>query len=353
MITKPVSTRRQRASKRGSALILVFWLIFMLSMIVSTMLRIVGHDMTLTIAQKQAFRARQVAEMGINFAMNPAVKEYDRDLLNQSGAGFNLCNLEPDESFSVRIRGEGGRMNINALLQQGQQDITKRTFLTNLFSLWGLDNDAADGLFNMMIDWTDADSNNTGAARGTEGMEKDEYVALYGENSPYPFNRPFYNLEEMRLVPGFDALIANLPDWRDYFTIYSVDATINPNEAEPKVLVAVGLAVKNTQPTLDDFLDWLPKAQDAVVELWGSDGIEDTEDDEEVKIQNAEEMLSVFPFLDLTEEQIAAGFGFRDQTVHIESVATVGEFRKRVVLIVRGRTATPQILSREEVPLFQ
>ena len=347
MTTLSASLSRRRASQRGSALILVFWLIFMLSMIVSTMMRIVGHDMTLTIAQKQAFRARQVAEMGINFAMNPAVKEYDRDLLNQSGAGSNLCNLEPDESFSVRIRGEGGRMNINAYLQQGE---AKRTFLTKWFSIWGLENDTADALFDIMVDWVDADS----TATGIRGMEKEEYVAIYGENTPYPFNRPFYSLEEMRFVPGFDRIVANLPDWRDYFTVYSASGRIDANEAEAKVLVAAAVAMEDASDPAREFEERLPDAQQAVVDLWGPDGIEDTEDDEDTKIKSDEELAAALgDFVDVSDEDFLTTFGFSDQTVHIESVATVGEFRKRVVLIVRNRTGTPQILSREEVPLFQ
>ena len=74
MTTLLISDCRRRSAERGSALIMVIFLITMLGMIVYAMHSIVKQDSDLAISQKQAFRARQVAEMGINWAMNPAVK---------------------------------------------------------------------------------------------------------------------------------------------------------------------------------------------------------------------------------------------------------------------------------------
>ena len=85
---------------------LVFALIAMLSYIIFTTLRIVVNDIDFTIGQKKGFRCRCLAEMGINVGMNPGVKKTDLDLLNMSFDGGY-------ESYSVKIRGEGGRLNIN------------------------------------------------------------------------------------------------------------------------------------------------------------------------------------------------------------------------------------------------
>ena len=336
MTTLLISDCRRRSAERGSALIMVIFLITMLGMIVYAMHSIVKQDSDLAISQKQAFRARQVAEMGINWAMNPAVKPYDREILDQT--------MEDGATFSAKIRGEGGRMNINAMLQQGEQS---RTFVTKLWNLWGLDNDTADELFDKMLDWTDA-----GDDKHLKGWEKQDYVALYGDNTPYPFNRPFYNLEEMLLVPGFDQVVANLPDWRDYFTIYS-QGKVDLNESEAKVIAAASLAAEGRSDPARDWEEKLKNAMDVVESRWGPDGIEDTEDD--IKLKSAEEMNAALQTLGLdpADQVVAAVFGINDQTTHIECVATVGDYRKRVVLIVRGRTGQPQILSREEVPLFQ
>ncbi len=337
MTPLPPSIVTRRHSRAGSALIMVIWLIAMLGMIVYAMLNIISQDLKLTIAQKQAFRARQVAEMGINWAMNPAVKEYDRDILDQT--------LEDGSTFSAKIRGEGGRPNINALLQRGEQN---RTFMVTLFAFWGLSNDASDMLFDRMVDWIDTDS----AAAGIHGMEKDEYMDIYGETTPYPFNHPFYSLEELLLVPGFDEVVANVADWRDYFTIYSTGMSVDVNEAEAKVLATVAMAALNRSDKAD-YEKKLEQAQRFVELRWGPDGIEDTEDDEKLEVTEALTALDIPQAAEGEGASPASYFGSNDQTTHIECVATVGDYRKRVVLIVRGRTATPQILTREEVPLFQ
>ena len=315
---------------------MVIWLIAMLSLIIYSTVRIVAHDMDLTIAQKQGFRARQLAEMGINIAMNPVVKEYDAALLNMSVETNPM--LTDGETVVVKIRGEGGRFNLNRVLQS--QD---RVLLERMFSLWGLGNDDADTLIDRLMDWTDQNDQTT-----LKGMEREEYEEL--GYIGYPFNRPFYSLDEVLLVPGFDVVAANAPDWRDFFTIYS-SGGLDLNEAEPKVLAAAMLASSSTSDAQDDYGRFLEEATEFVqTSRWGADGIEDTEDDQKIQdINTGLQMLGI----EATDPMTLQRFGLNEQTVHIESVATVGEYRKRVVLIVRGRNANPQILTREEVPLFE
>jgi hypothetical protein len=96
-----------------------------------------------------------------------------------------------------------------------------------------------------------------------------------------------------------------------------------------------------------DFAAMVKDAQETVELRYGPDGLEDSEDDVKVNLQEALTSLQV------DDENASLFFGENDQTVHIESIATVGDFRKRVVLVVRNRTGNPQILAREEVPLFQ
>ena len=53
-----------------------------------------------------------------------------------------------------------------------------------------------------------------------------------------------------------------------------------------------------------------------------------------------------------TQDVIAARLTENDQTTRIESTGTVGDFRSRIIIVVRSRQGQPQILTREEVPLF-
>ena len=354
----PLSDLRRRHSRRGSSLLLVFWLVAMMGMLIYSATVVVSQDLEMTKSQKQAFRARQLAEMGLNIAMNPVVKESDFGLLNQGPGVENtvmlplLMQLEEGEMVSVKIKGEGGRININALLQSGEKG---RQGFHYLLSAWGVPDDKGsdlghDAIFDHLVDWTDADS----TSAGLHGMEKDEYQALFGETTPYPFNRPFYDLDELLLVPGFEQVSAVVGDFRDYFTIYSAGVGIDPDQAEAKVLAAVVMMLKSSEPDAADFEKAKEDAQEILSMKFGADGLEDTEDD--VKIDQATALSSLGLQAD---DGPAGGFtaseliGSTDQTVHIQSDATVGEYRKRVVLIVRNRTGTPQILTRKEIPLFE
>jgi general secretion pathway protein K len=335
--------------QRGSSLLLVLWLIATMGMLVHSTVVVVNQDLEMTLSQKQAFRARQLAEMGINIAMNPVVKEYDYGLLNQGPEVEGTVPLplqlplEEGERVNVTIGSEGGGLNINMILQQGEMS---RPFLTKFFSVWGMSNDQADVLFDCLVDWVDADSTNQ-----LHGLEKEDYIEMTGdENTPYPFNRPFYDLDELERVPGFDELSSRLPDWRDYFTIFSA-GKVDLNEASAKVMAAVALALEGTSDPQQDYPDKLVDAQELVQDRWGPDGLPKTEDD--IKFQSAEEMNSALTTLGLdpTEQSVQMVFGIGDQTVRITSIATVGEFRKRMVMVVRNRTGTPQVLTRDELPL--
>ena len=70
-----ISQRRQRA--KGSALILVFWLMSILTLFLFTSIRLVSSDVSLVISQRHDFRANQLCEMGLSIAANPQVQRYD------------------------------------------------------------------------------------------------------------------------------------------------------------------------------------------------------------------------------------------------------------------------------------
>ncbi|MES2705392.1 MAG: hypothetical protein V4726_02205 [Verrucomicrobiota bacterium] len=327
--------RRRPRRQRGSALLLVMWLISMLSLLIYSTVQVIAHDMDITISQKKAFRARQLTEMGINIACNPVVKESDTALLNQV-----VGDPDAGESFSVTIRGEGGRFNVNTLLQNKSRDFFERSF-----ELWGMEKDAASALTDCLLDWTDADEQ-----KELHGMEREDYEEM--NFTGYPFDRPFYSLDEMLLVPGFDQVAALKKDWRDYFTIYSA-GKLDLNAAEPKVIAhGMNISKATFDPASHDFEADLKAATEFVQTYrWGPDDIEFTTDDQ--KVQSVEDAYAQLGF---TPDSTEGGtyFGVNDATVHIESVATVNDYRKRVVLVIRNRTqGTPQILTREEVPLFQ
>lgn len=300
-----------RHRERGSALLLVFWLMAILSLFLYSSIQLVSSDVDLVISQKHDFRAEQLCEMGIALAANPAVQRYDPI----------LTRFDPlaQEGYSVRIRGEGGRININLLLQQND-----RQFLERIFTFWGLELTQAEELSDCLIDWIDPDDE-----ININGAENEYYYEM-GFPS-YPFNRPFYDLEEMSLVKGMDSLDFVKPNWRNFFTLFS-GGKLDLREADMESIMMVA--------EVPDYA-----ATDFITLRRGSDGIEGTEDD--VVFESLQEALSELGIS--ADDPRANRLTVSDETVRIESTGRVGDYQKQIVLVLRNRESNPVILNREEI----
>ena len=125
--------RNQRSAESGSSLVAVLCLISILAMASIAAIRVVTFDVELATAKVHGFRARQLAEMGIAVASNPAVKRTD-PLLKQ-------LSEENGEGFEARIVSEGEKFNINAIVMRQDEG-----FLKSLFVDWGLTLDEAQEL---------------------------------------------------------------------------------------------------------------------------------------------------------------------------------------------------------------
>lgn len=339
-------TASAHSARRGAALIAVLYIIAVLSLVLATTGLLVRSDAELATTHKKSFRATQVAEMGIAIAANPVVQKTDVQLLNQV--------LPDGDSFSVQIKGEGGKFNINTLVQSAKADPAGegRNFLETLLAALGMtDNEYRGWVVDNLINWTDPDEEPEGHRNTYERLQY-EAEGFYN----YPFDRPFYSLDEVLLVRGMEVLPGLAPHWRDIFTIYS-GGKLDVNEASAELLALASLpnvaAAQNYhEQQLSAAEEGTPpsqRVQDAaeVVEMrWGRDGLENTEDDEQLDV------ATVATALDMDDELASARLTNQDQTTRIESTATVGDFRKRVVVVLRNRANNPQILVREEVPLF-
>lgn len=206
------------AAARGAALLLVLWAIAVLSFAVLWVADLVGLELESGAAGAKRLAARQIALSGVAFGLHPQVTREDVALLNQ--------DLDDGGKLRVRIRGEGARFNINALL--AEQD---RITLKNLFILWGLSNDEADVLFDRLTDWVDDDP-----GRELNGAERADYEAMGIVDAPA--DRPFRSVDEMGRVMGMEVLAERNPGWREAFTVFG-DGRIDVNEAGPDVLQAV------------------------------------------------------------------------------------------------------------------
>lgn len=299
------------STHHGVALIAVLWLIAILSLAAITTLRVISFDAEITTAKIHGSRALHLAEMGIAIGANPVVKNDDVVLLNR-------MDEENNEEIQVILASESARFNINSLVLADD-----KTLIRSIFIHWGLDLDAAQALTDAFTDWIDPDEE-----VALNGAETEEYTRIGRINQP--FNRPFYDIEEMRLVRGMDQIEALRPDWRNWFTIWS-GGTLDLNEADAE-LISVAAEVT---PELASII---PNT------VRGPDGIRHTQDD--VPFKDLASAISLLGIDVNSRQDIAQRFTINDTTTRITSTARSGESKRRIVTIVKNRTGKPILLSR-------
>lgn len=304
------TTTHIRDREDGFALVAVLWLIAILSLAAITTLRVISFDMQLAAAKVHGSRAFQLAEMGIATGANPAVERND-PLLHRLDEANN-------EEVHVSITSEGARFNINSLVLAED-----KTLLRTIFIQWGLDLDSAQALSDAFTDWVDADDE-----VALNGAEIEDYEKAGRLNQP--FNRPFYNIEEMALVLGMDQIQFLRSDWRNWFTVWS-SGTLDINEADPE-LIAVAAEVSPEQASI------IPET------VRGIDDIRDTDDD--APFQDVGTALSLLGIGGETGQMIAQRFTVEDTTTRITSTARSGDSTRRITAIVRNRTGRPALLDR-------
>lgn len=300
------------ATAKGSALIVVFWIMAVLSLAVFAAVRVVYHDADVASAQINGFEALQVAERGIAVAVNPAIEKMDPLL--------DWYDDERDISYKARIQSEAARFNINVILMRKD-----KVLLTDIFTDWGMELQDAQTLVDNLTDWTDTDD-----LLELNGAEIDWYESQGRPN--HPFNRPFYNLDEMRLVKGMDRLEQIKPNWKSWFTIWS-NGKLDINEAKAELIAAAA------EVSID-------KAQDLVDHVLGPDRERDTEDDQ--RFQGLTEAISLLGVSEFQSPIVTPRLTTEDTTVRLVSDGRAGTVKRRITLILRSRTGQPAILQRKE-----
>ena len=305
-------SRSNIQKSRGAALMAVLWLIAILAMACMATLRVISFDMELASAKVHGSRARQVAEMGIAVGSNPVVKRSDPILhYEDGGAG---------EGYDAKVISEGGRFNINAIILQDDKALLKSMFMD-----WGLELDDAQGVADALTDWIDSDDDEQ-----LNGAEKTYYEGEGRINQP--FNRPFYDVNEVALVRGMDLVEAVRPDWREWFTIWS-GGGLDLNEA-PAELIAAAAEIPVEQAII------IPET------VRGTDGERDTLDD--VPFENAADALDLLGIDAESRPDIAKRFTLNDATTRVESTGFAEGAKRKITVILRNRAGKPALLERTE-----
>jgi type II secretory pathway component PulK len=297
---------------RGTALVAVLWLIAILAMACMAALRVISFDMELATQKIHGSRAGHMAEAGIAIGSNPVVERDDPIL--------KFYNPDTDEGYEVELISEGGRFNINAILQRDDT-----VLLRSLFIDWGLDLDTAQALVDALADWVDADDETR-----LNGAESDWYESRGRTNQP--FNRPFYDISEMRLVRDMDLIEALRPDWRDWFTIWS-SGLLDINEARAELIAAAAEVSIEQASAIPQIVN-------------GADGILGTEDD--APFADVGSALAIIGINAEARPDIAARFTTGDTTTRVVSTGYASSAKRRITAILRNRTGQPALLERTE-----
>ncbi len=311
-------------ARRGSALVAVFWVLTILAIVLTATSRIVKYDSDVIVHQVHGFRAKQLAESGANLAVHPEVENGDIVVVGVSQRG----GVDPDEGYEFSIQPEDIRFNINRLISNMETgtDLFLREILVEE---WGVNSQLADSAIGALRDWIDQNDE-----INLNGAESEYYSALGRVNQPY--NRVFYSLDEMTLVRDWNEVVAEVPNWRNWFTVLSPNG-LNINYAEPFLIAA---ATDAEETTVDEVI------RQQVV---GEDGALNTEDD--VIFEDVEQALQELGVntarIDFPE--IVARFSAGESSVQrIESTGWSSGFGHRLTLVVQDQNGQPIVLERTE-----
>jgi general secretion pathway protein K len=298
--------------RRGSALLLVLFAIILLTALVAATVGFVSNDVDEYGALNKAFRARQLAESGLAFGIDPQVQNQDRGLLEQ---------VMPDGGrFHVFISSESTKLNINFILQNGRDDL-----LSNLFIRWGVDPKTADA-----------------AAQGLRSYLANAAInrpALASAPAPSPTPTPaaplatqFSSVAEMSVVPEFGPVMKKQPDWMNFFTVWG-DGKIDVNLADADTIALVTGISKAT-------------ADQMVKYRWGPDGKPFTLDD---RVYNS--MDEVRAALGMSPEQfqlVQDLLSLTSAVDRIESTGIIAGYEKEIVVITNRNQVPINYLSWQE-----
>ncbi len=289
------------AAKHGAALLLALWAVIVISAAILIWAGYVRQTLIVAGDQQNDTEARAQAHSGVWMGLHPLVSKETPAL--QMWA-------QSDPGFSVRMISEGSKLNVNALLGNGQGDPDPRKL--DILERWlesrGIDFNQRQRMIDCMLDWIDADN-----LKRNNGQED---TLGY-----HPTNRGiFLDVDEIAQVAGTEALTSQ-PGWKD-------DLTVDSNG--PIDLTSADFHILRLLPGLGDagierFLQWRR----------GDDGVDGTLDDPQ--IQKMEDVQSFLGLNKTQWSQLSGLVNLKDTTWRIIADGWAGNVHRQVeVVAVKG-----------------
>jgi hypothetical protein len=248
-----------------------------------------------------------MAASGTAMAMQPVV---------EAGSTLLRRSLARNQSYEVRMTGEGGRLHLNWILSG--EDPKRLGILSQYLEIKGIDLNERDRMMDSLLDYVDPDD--LPRLNGAESQQ--DYQ---------PKNALFQRVEELKEVKGWEKITAR-PGWENDFTIYST-GPIDLAWASREILLS------------------LPGMNEQIVDRYlelrrGPDGIDGTPDDP--VFESLDEVRLALGFTPDQFAQLSGLIGFRDKVMRVVSVGKSGKATRTIEMIIR-KNPTPQVIRWKEL----
>src|SRR5205823_4824956 len=238
--------------------------------------------------------AEALACSGAEVAMHPIVKPDSPNLSRK---------IDSRKNYTVRMTGEGGRLNLNWLL--AGEDPTRLGILRRYLENKKIDLNERNRMIDCLLDWIDPDD----LERLNGAEASDDYR---------PPNRLLARIDELKRVKGW-AEFTSSAGWDDDFTINS-SGPVDLAWASRDVLLALpGI----TEGLVDRFLQLRR----------GPDGIDGTPDD--APFGRLDDVRAALGFSTEQFDQLASLASFNDPVYRIVSVGRSNEAMRVVQMVIR------------------
>jgi general secretion pathway protein K len=295
-------------SRRGAALMLALWALFLLSAMVISWGLDINTRLTMAGKSNRIMEAEALACSGAEVALHPHIKPDSPNLVGEIG---------DRGSYEAHITGEGGRLNLNWLL--AGEDPGRIGILRKYLENKGIDLNERDRMIDCLLDWVDPD--NLVRLNGAE--EGPDY---------HPANTLLTRIDQLKKVKGWEQFTAK-EDWDEELTLNSA-GPIDLMWASRDVMLSLpGI----TEPIVDQFLQIRR----------GPDGVDGTPDDAQFK--TLDEVRSALGLSQEQFKQIATLVGFKDQVYRIVSVGKSGDAERTIQMVVRKVGSRPQLITWREL----
>ncbi|MEO6870789.1 MAG: hypothetical protein ABI233_01050 [Chthoniobacterales bacterium] len=299
--------RSTHHSRRGAALMLSLWALFLLSALIINWALDIDSKITLTGYASRNLEAEAAACSGAEIALDPDVEAGDSVLSGSLGRG---------QSYQAHLTGEGGRINLTWIV--AGENPQRIEILRKYLEVKGIELNDREHMIDCLLDYVDPDD----IPRLNGAEASDTY---------HPKNQLLQRVEELKQVQGWEQFTSQ-PNWEDDFTLYS-SGPIDVAWASKDVLLALpGM----TEPIVDRFLELRR----------GPDGIDGTPDDPQ--FQALDDVRVALGFSPEQFAQLSGLIGFKDKVMRVVSVGKSGDATRTVQMIIR-KSGTPQMIRWKEL----